>query len=158
MFTSVVACEPMSDVDDYQSASSCQSWLVADTSNKPGASICETVASISKSDSHRWLADAPRLLSAPLLDKVASTKALARRRRTLEAGIPRHLLFTKGWPTTVPTFGEATRLAAIRAEIGAMFAMTVDYAAGRDVVARYEALLVENEERAVASASRAWCM
>lgn len=91
---------------------------------------------------HRWLADvAPQLLPAALRARIERAKLLAQMRRTAEAEIPDHLLFTKGWPTTIPTASEADLIASVRQRVSGMLAINAGYLAGDLVRARYAELI-----------------
>lgn len=93
----------------------------------------------------RWLADvAPELLPADLLAAVPEAKAHAARREALEAKIPAHMLYVKGWPTAVPTREEAELLAAIRLEVAALLGVEIRYTDADAILARYEELLGKN--------------
>jgi 3'-phosphoadenosine 5'-phosphosulfate sulfotransferase (PAPS reductase)/FAD synthetase len=55
-----------------------------------------------------WLGDlAPSLLTPAQRTGLAEAKRRARERTRIEAEIPGHLLYTKGWPTCMPTRDEA---------------------------------------------------
>ena len=58
----------------------------------------------------------------------------------LEARLPRHLLYVKGWPTIVPTREDAEMLASIRRRISALLGIDADYLTGPAVRDRYEEL------------------
>ena len=65
----------------------------------------------------RWLGDvAPHWLTAELRQAVIVAKAGARRREAAEAKIPQHLLYTEGWPRTIPTASRS--FAAVRCPPG----------------------------------------
>lgn len=92
--------------------------------------------------SDHWLADlAPQLLSETQRAHIPRAKAAAGRRVTAEAEIPKHLLYTKGWPTCIPTWGEAEQLASIRREVADAVGLTIRYDTAETIVARFEALL-----------------
>jgi 3'-phosphoadenosine 5'-phosphosulfate sulfotransferase (PAPS reductase)/FAD synthetase len=49
---------------------------------------------------NRWLSDvAPQILPLSLRQQVEQAKAIAEQRQIIEAEIPEHLLYVKGWPT-----------------------------------------------------------
>ncbi|WP_130425258.1 phosphoadenosine phosphosulfate reductase family protein [Edaphobacter modestus] len=89
----------------------------------------------------RWLADvAPHLLPASLVDRIAKAKELAAARNAIEAEIPEHLLYTKGWPTIMPIPEEAELIASVRKRISAMFGLNAGYLSGESVLSRYAEL------------------
>ena len=92
----------------------------------------------------RWLADvAPHLLTPAQLAGVARAKVGARLRQEAEALLPPHLLYTKGWPTALPTWGEAQLVADIRQRVAAAVGLRIQRADAGSVMARYSQLLGE---------------
>jgi 3'-phosphoadenosine 5'-phosphosulfate sulfotransferase (PAPS reductase)/FAD synthetase len=90
----------------------------------------------------RWLGDiAPHWLTRELREAVIVAKAGARRREAAEAEIPHHLLYTEGWPRTVPTAAEASLLCDVRREVASAVGIEVGYTAPLEVIRRYEELL-----------------
>jgi hypothetical protein len=90
----------------------------------------------------RWLADtAPHLLAPELKRGIESAKRLAVERREIESRIPAHLLYTKGWPTVLPTWIEAGLIADVRAHVSDLLSLHADYLTADSVRARYSALL-----------------
>lgn len=90
----------------------------------------------------RWLADvAPHLLDDATRAAVADAKRRAALREAAEQRIPRHLFYTKGWPTVMPTPAEAEVLCSVRAEVGALLGLEVQHASPAAVVARYAELM-----------------
>lgn len=90
-----------------------------------------------------WLGDvAPTLLSDAQRDGLASAKLRATQREAVEARIPAHLLYTKGWPTAMPTYAEATLLSEVRREVGAIMGFPVAYTDAYSVWSRYAELLL----------------
>lgn|SRR3990167_1904831 len=66
----------------------------------------------------RWLGDvAPHLLSEAQIQGLACAKRAAAKRQAIEARIPKHLLYVKGWPTVMPTRDEAVMLSEVRREV-----------------------------------------
>jgi len=103
----------------------------------------------------RWLGDvAPELLSDEERRALAAAKRLAARRTEVEARIPRHLLYTRGWPTVMPTWDEAVLLAGVRREVAALYGIAVDCTEPQAVIDRYAALMAENARRAAAKRVR----
>jgi len=92
---------------------------------------------------NRWLADvAPHLLSDDLRRRVARAKEAAIERQRAEEQVSKHLLYTKGWPTTMPTRAEAELLARVRREVAAAVGLDVaDYVTADSVVERYAQLM-----------------
>jgi hypothetical protein len=90
----------------------------------------------------RWLGDvAPHWLTGELPQAVIVAKAGARRREAAEAKIPQHLLYTEGWPRTVPTVAEASLLCDVRREVAGAVGIEVGYTEPLEVIRRYEELL-----------------
>lgn len=96
----------------------------------------------------KWLADvAPHLLSAELLAKVAIAKAMAIEREAAESELPKHLLFTKGWPTVMPTPVEAELIASVRRRVSEMLGLKASWLTGTQVLARYESLMASKAKK-----------
>ena len=90
----------------------------------------------------RWLGDvAPHWLTEELRQAVVVAKAGAQRREAAEAKIPQHLLYTEGWPRTIPTRTEASLLGEIRREVADAVGIQVGYREPLEVIQRYEELL-----------------
>jgi hypothetical protein len=90
----------------------------------------------------RWLADvAPHLLSAELLARVERAKAGAAARVAWEAVLPVHLLYTKGWPTALPSREEAELIAQVRRGVATAVGIDVAFTDGSAVTERYAELL-----------------
>lgn len=97
----------------------------------------------------KWLADvAPDLLTADQRIGITDAKEGAAARSALEAEIPKHLLYTEGWPTVMPTDEEAAMLARVRTSVGAILGIPVKYATAAEVTARYAELMAAKEARA----------
>ena len=89
----------------------------------------------------RWLGDvAPHLLSEEQRAGLARAKVAAARRVRAEAAIPEHLLYEKGWPTRIPTWGEAVLLCDIRKEVADAVGLIVRYTDPAALIGRYEEL------------------
>jgi 3'-phosphoadenosine 5'-phosphosulfate sulfotransferase (PAPS reductase)/FAD synthetase len=96
----------------------------------------------------RWLGDvAPHLLSVEQREGIALAKRKAAERVEIESRIPRHLRYTAGWPTCVPSYAEAILLAGVRAEIGGLLGLDVLYTDPADIILRYETLVAEKAAR-----------
>jgi len=104
----------------------------------------------------RWLADlAPDLLPPDLAVAHAEGKVRARRRQAAEARIPARLLYAKGgWPTCVPTAGEATLLAEVRAEVSDIMGIALTVRTPAQIIDRYASLLAEKERKEREKAER----
>ena len=76
-----------------------------------------------------------------MLDALAGAKERARRREEVEARVPDHLLYEKGWPTVMPTPAEADLLAEIRSAVAAILGVEVGFTDGASVHARYAELM-----------------
>jgi hypothetical protein len=90
----------------------------------------------------RWLGDvAPQWLTEELRQAAIVAKAGARRREAAEAKIPQHLLYTEGWPRTIPTPAEASVLCDIRREVASAVGIHMGYTEPLEVIRRYGELL-----------------
>lgn len=91
-----------------------------------------------------WLADvAPHLLSQETKSRLNKAKLAGEARRQAEENIPKHLLYTKGWPTCVPTYEEAELLAKVRRDVSAAVGVEVGYLDAESIIARYQTLVKE---------------
>lgn len=108
------------------------------------------IASTFSFQDRQWLADlAPELLTLEQARAVPEAKARARRRIEAEAEIPPHLEYTEGWPTAMPTYGEATLIAQVRRAVADAVGLEVEHVTAEDVLARYEELMRERERKGV---------
>jgi 3'-phosphoadenosine 5'-phosphosulfate sulfotransferase (PAPS reductase)/FAD synthetase len=97
---------------------------------------------------NRWLSDvAPHILPTSLREQGEWAKATARQRQVIEAEIPNHLLYTKGWPTCMPTREEAALLASVRQRISELLKLDAHHLDSDSVRARYAALLAIKEAK-----------
>lgn len=104
---------------------------------------------------NRWLADvAPHLLTPDQRLAVVDAKERAVLRQRAEAKIPKHLLYTKGWPTAAITSQEANLLAGVRREVADLLNLKVGYLTGDEVVHRYSELLLEKAAKDALKASK----
>lgn len=90
----------------------------------------------------RWLGDA----ASPILDAetraaLVDAKARAAKRIAHESRIPKHLLYTKGWPTVMPTQEEAALLCEVRREVAALLGLDVRYTEPTALLGRYAELM-----------------
>lgn len=89
-----------------------------------------------------WLADlAPHLLSDEQRRGLENAKQRAKEREAIEAEIPSHLLYVKGWPTVMPTAAEARLLARVRVRIGELLGIEVQYNDADAIIGRYAELM-----------------
>ena len=103
----------------------------------------------------RWLGDvAPQLLDDTARAALVQAKARAAKRVLIERRVPKHLLYTKGWPTVMPTQAEAELLCGVRREIGALLGIEVRYTEPAAVIARYADLMAQNAVKVEASAKK----
>ena len=103
--------------------------------------------------SHRWLGDvAPDLLDAGLRARLQEAKERARLRMSAEARLPEHLLFVKGWPTVLPTPGEAALIAEVRRDVAQAVGLQVHHTDRDAVLVRYRELMTVARAKAVANA------
>lgn len=92
----------------------------------------------------KWLADAkPDLLTTEMRYMLNQSKRAATYREKMEVKIPKHLLYTKGWPTCVPTEHESVLLGIVREQVGEALGIEVRYTNPADIRARYEELYLE---------------
>jgi 3'-phosphoadenosine 5'-phosphosulfate sulfotransferase (PAPS reductase)/FAD synthetase len=92
-----------------------------------------------------WLADiAQHLLDAETAVALADAKQRGVKREQSEARIPEHLLYTKGWPTVMPTVNEADLLAEVRRSVAALLGLEVKYTDASSIIARYAELMAMN--------------
>ena len=92
--------------------------------------------------SNTWLGDvAPHLLTEAQRTGLARAKQRADKREWIEMRIPKHLLYSKGWPTVMPSLLEARNLGRVRQEIGDLLEITVKYTDALSVLGRYEELM-----------------
>jgi hypothetical protein len=72
---------------------------------------------------------------------MATVKARAARRQAAEARIPKHLLYTKGWPTVMPTLAEAAVIAEARREVAEAVGLEIRFTTAAAVRARFAELM-----------------
>lgn len=90
----------------------------------------------------RWLGDvAPELLSPEELEAHALAKQRAEARRLQEARIPNHLLYTSGWPQSIPSYDEAALLGEVRQAISDIVGIPVGYTKPGEIIGRYQWLM-----------------
>jgi hypothetical protein len=102
--------------------------------------------------SHRWLGDvAPDLLDASLRARLQEAKERAQLRMSAEARLAEHLLFVKGWPTVLPTPGEAALIAGVRRDVAQAVGLQVHHTDRDAVLVRYRELMTVARAKAVAN-------
>ncbi len=132
----------MGAVDDLRAAASCE-----DNEEIYRAMVDLEIRSTFQFQSNRWLGDiAPQLLSPEQRDGLVASKAAAVIREQAEARLPKHLLYTKGWPTVVPTYEEAVLISEVRKTVGAALGLNVQYTDPGDIRAHYTVLLKHRAE------------
>lgn len=90
----------------------------------------------------KWLADiAPDLHSDVTRTQIATAKQVAVARQEIESHIPKHLLYTKGWPTCKPSKAEADLLARVRIAVSDLLGLHSQCLDSRSVRARYQELM-----------------
>ena len=96
----------------------------------------------------RWLGDvAPLLLTDEMREGLEAAKHKALQREALEASIPRHLLYTRDWPTAIPTWEEAKLLAEVRLRVAGIMGLHIGYTEPAAIRARYSELFEEKSRR-----------
>jgi 3'-phosphoadenosine 5'-phosphosulfate sulfotransferase (PAPS reductase)/FAD synthetase len=128
----------MSSKQDLRAAANC-------SDNVPVyREMVELEANSSFAFQDKWLADtAPEHLSDDLRARVQQAKQAAELRQAAESVIPDHLLYSKGWPTCIPSPEEAEMLASVRRRVGALLGLNMSYVDGPAVLARYEDLMAQ---------------
>lgn len=94
--------------------------------------------------SGRWLCDvAPNLLDEASRARVPIVKANAKIREAAEARIPKHLLYTAGWPTCVPSRTEAILLCGVRREVSEAVGIPVGFTEPIQLIDKYHELMAK---------------
>jgi 3'-phosphoadenosine 5'-phosphosulfate sulfotransferase (PAPS reductase)/FAD synthetase len=146
---------------------SCRYCIMAQRSDLVASTTCEDnvpvfrtmvaleIASTFAFQGSSWLADiAPQLLDEETAAAIAAAKQRARAREQIEARIPKHLLYTEGWPTVMPTADEADLLAKVRLAVAALLGLEVKYTDAASIIARYAELMAMNAAKAEALAKK----
>jgi hypothetical protein len=98
--------------------------------------------------SGRWLGDvAPHLLPDEMLTRLKEAKRQAACRERIEARIPKHLHYSKGWPVVMPTRAEAVLLSEVRRNVAAIVNLTLRYSEPDTILDRYAELMALHTER-----------
>lgn len=96
-----------------------------------------------------WLGDeAPHLLTEEQRAGLVRAKWFAQQRQGAEEWLPDHLLYTKGWPHTLPTIEEAEQIARMRRDVATWLAIEVRYTTAETVLWRYAYLMADNADDA----------
>ena len=91
---------------------------------------------------NRWLGDvAQHLLDDGARAAIDRAKQAHKLRETAEARIPKHLLFTKGWPTVLPTPDEAELLGEVRQAVCDALGIPATYTRSDEIIEHYAQLL-----------------
>jgi 3'-phosphoadenosine 5'-phosphosulfate sulfotransferase (PAPS reductase)/FAD synthetase len=102
----------------------------------------------------KWLGDvAPHLLTPKMTEGLALAKAKAKRREAVERAVPKHLLYTKGWPTCIPTASEAALLARVRNDVADCMGFSILYRDAPSIIGRYEELMAAKSKKKVRKAA-----
>lgn len=91
----------------------------------------------------KWLGDVrPELLTEEQRAGLERAKIAAVIREEAESVIPKHLLYTAGWPTCIPTYPEAVMLCKTRRAVAAAVGLDgVKFTEPRALIARYQELM-----------------
>ena len=112
------------------------------------------IASSFSFQSERWLGDvAPRLLCGEQLAGLQEAKRRAALREQVERRIPAHLLYTKGWPSVMPTRQEAMVLGEVRRSMADIMRIDLLYTDPEAILNRYAELMALNAKRGRAVSS-----
>ncbi|MCZ2079321.1 MAG: phosphoadenosine phosphosulfate reductase family protein [Bryobacterales bacterium] len=133
---------------------SCAFCVLATPGDLKAAASCEANAEIYQelvrieSDSTfafqttRWLSDVvPHLLSPEERESARNAKLRASVREAAETRIPDSLLYTKGWPTRMPTVDEAKLLAEVRQTVASAVGLSIGFTDAEEILNRYAELL-----------------
>jgi len=104
----------------------------------------------------RWLGDvAPHLLTTDQLTGLLRAKERAVRVKLAQKRIPKHLLYTRGWPTVMPTREEAELLAEVRREVADAGGFQIEWADAQLILDRYADLMVKKAAKEAVAAKKA---
>jgi len=103
----------------------------------------------------RWLGDvAPHLLTDAQREGLVLAKARAKRVKLAQKRIPKHLLYTRGWPTVMPTHEEAELLAEVRREVAGALGLQIERADAQAILDRYADLMAKKAVKEAAAAKK----
>jgi 3'-phosphoadenosine 5'-phosphosulfate sulfotransferase (PAPS reductase)/FAD synthetase len=106
------------------------------------------IASTFSFQDRQWLGEiAPHLLDEATRARLHEAIRRAALREAAEARIPRRLWYSRGWPTVLPTRGEAALLAEVRRCVAEIMGLTVNYTEPNAILARYAELLAMSAQR-----------
>jgi 3'-phosphoadenosine 5'-phosphosulfate sulfotransferase (PAPS reductase)/FAD synthetase len=106
------------------------------------------IASSFSFQSHHWLGDvAPHVLSDEMRAGIVQAKQRAIQREEIEARIPKHLLYTKGWPHSIPTKLEARLLCDVRRRMADVMQFSLHYTDPDAILDRYAELLAARPQQ-----------
>ena len=92
----------------------------------------------------RWLGDvAPGLLTADQREGLVRAKELAQRVKLAQKRIPKHLLYTRGWPTVMPSREEAALLAEVRREVADALGLLIERVEAQAILDHYADLMAK---------------
>jgi 3'-phosphoadenosine 5'-phosphosulfate sulfotransferase (PAPS reductase)/FAD synthetase len=104
----------------------------------------------------RWLGDvAPHLLTADQREGLLRAKERAKRSKLAQKRIPKHLLYTRGWPTVMPTREEAELLAEVRREVADAIGLQIERTDAQAILDRYADLMAKKAVKEAAAAKKA---
>jgi 3'-phosphoadenosine 5'-phosphosulfate sulfotransferase (PAPS reductase)/FAD synthetase len=113
------------------------------------------VASAFAFQGSRWLGDvAPHLLTDGQRDGLARAKERAKRVKAAQKRIPKHLLYTRGWPTVMPSREEAELLAEVRREVADALGLSIERADAQAILDRYADLMAKKAAKEAAAAKK----
>ena len=103
----------------------------------------------------QWLGNvAPHLLTDQERAALATAKERAAQRIEAESLLPKHLLYTDGWPTIMPTPAEAELVAQVRNRVANAIGIEIQYSTGEEVMARFYQLIAEGAKKATKKATK----
>lgn len=127
----------MGSIGDLQSSASCP-----DNADIYRMMVELEIRSTFAFQGSRWLGDiAPQLLTDEMRDRLQKAKQAALFRSEVEALLPENLLFTKGWPTAIPTSEEAELIAYVRCKVAEAVGIPVGFTDADSVTKRYREML-----------------
>lgn len=135
--------------------------LAASASNPAHAALYREmvdleIASAFAFQGNRWLGDlAPHLLTADQREGLVRAKARAGRAKAAQKRIPKHLLYTRGWPTVMPTREEADQLAEVRREVADAIGLQIERTDAQSILDRYADLMAKKAAREAVAAKKA---
>lgn len=99
----------------------------------------------------KWLGDvAPHLLSVEEMSGLVDAKRRGQARIAAEKMIPKHLMFSSGWPTVMPTRSEAVLLGQVRRTVSELIGIPASFTDADEIVDRFR-FLIESKSRKTAS-------